>query len=306
MVKKKFEEFISALRNPDRNSLEKLQTLVSIFQRKVKTFKRIRIMLKQKTPRFTGWGMTSKHALPWDQKNSTDKTGLKFSEVESDLKKLLRDGEFVLTQFQTNSSYIEDPSKYLTHLSWRHYLVYWSAMLATRFTKTSSYNFVEAGTCDGLTIKFAISALENETDRDTNYKIYLYDSWDAMKLEHLTTKESGAEGHYSYLSIDQTKGNLKQFEEHCEFVKGYIPEVFSENPGPDSLSWLHIDLNSSMPTQKTLEQFVPKLLSGGVVLFDDYGHRGYSETKKVADEFFSEKDGILMPLPTGQAIFFKR
>ena len=306
MVKKKFEEFISALRNPDRNSLEKLQTLVSIFQRKVKTFKRIRIMLKPKTPRFTGWGMTSKHALPWDQKNSTDKTGLKFSEVESDLKKLLRDGEFVLTQFQTNSSYIEDPSKYLTHLSWRHYLVYWSAMLATRFTKTSSYNFVEAGTCDGLTIKFAISALENETDRDTNYKIYLYDSWDAMKLEHLTTKESGAEGHYSYLSIDQTKGNLKQFEEHCEFVKGYIPEVFSENPGPDNLSWLHIDLNSSMPTQKTLEQFVPKLLSGGVVLFDDYGHGGYSETKKVADEFFSEKDGILMPLPTGQAIFFKR
>ena len=306
MVKKKFEEFISALRNPDRNSLEKLQTLVSIFQRKVKTFKRIRIMLKPKTPRFTGWGMTSKHALPWDQKNSTDKTGLKFSEVESDLKKLLRDGEFVLTQFQTNSSYVEDPSKYLTHLSWRHYLVYWSATLATRFTKTSSYNFVEAGTCDGLTIKFAISALENETDRETNYKIYLYDSWDAMKLEHLTTKESGAEGHYSYLSIDQTKGNLKQFEEHCEFVKGYIPEVFSENPGPDNLSWLHIDLNSSMPTQKTLEQFVPKLLSGGVVLFDDYGHRGYSETKKVADEFFSEKDGILMPLPTGQAIFFKR
>ena len=262
-------------------------------------------MLKPKTPRFTGWGMTSKHALPWDIKNSTDAIGLKFSDVENNLKMLVRDGEFVLTQFRKKSAYIEDPSTYLSYLSWRHYLVYWSATLATRFTKTSSYNFVEAGTCDGLTIKFAISALENEIDKDTNYKIYLYDAWDAMKLEHLTTKESGAEGHYSYLSIDQTKGNLKQFEEHCEFVKGYIPEVFSENPGPDNLSWLHIDLNSSMPTQKTLEQFVPKLLSGGVVLFDDYGHKGYSETKKVADEFFSKKDGILMPLPTGQAIFFK-
>ena len=263
-------------------------------------------MLKPKTPRFTGWGMTSKHALPWDIKNSTDKTGLKFSEVESDLKKLIKDGEFVLTQFQKNSSHAEDPSITLNSLSWRHYLVYWSATIATRFSKTSSCNFVEAGTCDGLTIKFAISALENEIDRDTNYKIYLYDAWDAMKLEHLTTKESGAEGHYSYLSIDRTKANLKRFEEHCEFIKGYIPEVFSENPGPSDLSWLHIDLNSSMPTQKTLEQFVPKLLSGGVVLFDDYGHGGYSETKKVADEFFSEKDGILMPLPTGQAIFFKR
>ena len=301
-----FKQLIVATMNPDRNSLEKLQTLVSIFQRKVKTFKRIRIMLKPKTPRFTGWGMTSKHALPWDIKNSTDKTGLKFSEVESDLKKLIKDGEFVLTQFQKNSSHAEDPSITLNSLSWRHYLVYWSATIATRFSKTSSCNFVEAGTCDGLTIKFAISALENEIDRDTNYKIYLYDAWDAMKLEHLTTKESGAEGHYSYLSIDLTKANLKQFGEHCEFVKGYIPEVFSENPGPDNLSWLHIDLNSSMPTQKTLEQFVPKLLPGGVVLFDDYGHGGFSETKEIADKFFSNDDGLLMPLPTGQAIFFKR
>lgn len=306
MVKKKFNELISTLRNPNRKSLEKLQTLVSILQRKVKTVKRIRIMLKPKTPRFTGWGMTSKHALPWDIKNSTDAIGLKFYDVENNLKMLVRDGEFVLTQFQNDGSYVADPLTILNGLSWRHFIVYWSATLAARFNTSSCCNFVEAGTCDGLTIDFAISALENELDRDSNYKICLYDAWDAMKLEHLTTKESGAEGHYSYLSIDRTRANLRQFDEHCEFVKGYIPEVFSENPGPDNLSWLHIDLNSSMPTQKTLEQFVPKLLSGGVVLFDDYGHGGYSETKKVADEFFSKKDGILMPLPTGQAIFFKR
>ena len=102
MVKKKFKELISALKNPNRKSLEKLQTLVSILQGKVKTFKRIRIMLKPKTPRFTGWGMTSKHALPWDIKNSTDAIGLKFSDVENNLKMLVRDGEFVLTQFQNN------------------------------------------------------------------------------------------------------------------------------------------------------------------------------------------------------------
>ena len=306
MGKNKFKEPISALRNPNRKSLEKLQTLVSILQKKVKTFKRIRIMLKPKTPRFTGWGMTSKHALPWDIKNSTDAIGLKFSDVENNLKMLVRDGEFVLTQFQNNGYYKLDPSVALNTLSWRHYIVYWSATLAARFNTSSLYNFVEAGTCDGLTIKFAISALENEISLDANYKVFLYDAWDAMKLEHLTTKESGATGNYSYLSIEQTKTNLKEYREHCEFVKGYIPEVFSENPGPRDLSWLHIDLNSSTPTQKTLDQFVPKLTSGGVVLFDDYGHGGYSETKKVADEFFSKKDGILMPLPTGQAIFFKR
>jgi hypothetical protein len=164
---------------------------------------------------------------------------------------------------------------------------------------------VEAGVWEGMTVYFAASALKEETGVNRNYRLFLYDAWDSMKSEYLTTEELGAVGNYSYLSLDRTKANLKEFEEHCEFVKGYIPEIFSQNPGPSELSWLHIDLNSSMPTQKTLEQFVPKLLSGGVVIFDDYGWGGFDETKKVADEYFSKKDGILMPLPTGQAIFFK-
>ena len=261
-------------------------------------------MFKPKAPRFVGWGMTSKHALPWDIKNSTDRTGLQFLKVDLDFLHRINLGEIYLG-FGNNKEV--NFSNLLIEHRWRHYIVYWSATLATRNTKWSrSCNFVEAGVWYGMSATFAISALENEIDRDTNYKIYLYDAWDAMKLEHLTTKESGAEGHYSYLSIDRTKANLKQFGEHCEFVKGYIPEVFSENPGPRDLSWLHIDLNSSMPTQKTLEQFVPKLLPGGVVLFDDYGHGGFSETKEIADKFFSDDDGLLMPLPTGQAIFFKR
>ena len=91
----------------------------------------------------------------------------------------------------------------------------------------------------------------------------------------------------------------------CRFIKGHIPNVFVENPGPSELSWLHIDLNSSMPTLKTLEQFVPKLLPGGVVLFDDYAHGGFRETREVADEYCSKVNGLLFPLPTGQAIFFK-
>ena len=299
----KLSMFIFTLKNPNRSISEKLSTFRKLVSKKLKRLIHLRIMLKPRDPRFVGWGMTSKHALPWDIENSADLTGLQFLKVDLDFLNRINLGEIYLgfgDNKEINASY------FLNEHRWRHYLGYWSATLAARFNTTSSCNFVEAGVWYGMSATFAISALENEIERDKNYKIYLYDAWDAMKLEHLTTKESGAKGNYSYLSIDRTKANLKQFEEHCEFVKGYIPEVFSENPGPDNLSWLHIDLNSSMPTQKTLEQFVPKLLSGGVVLFDDYGHGGYSETKKVADEFFSKKDGILMPLPTGQAIFFKR
>lgn len=109
----------------------------------------------------------------------------------------------------------------------------------------------------------------------------------------------------SCLSLEQTKSNLKDFESRCNFIQGHIPDVFVEHSGPSELSWLHIDLNSSIPTLKTLEQFVPKLLPGGVVLFDDYAHRGFRETKEVADKYCSQLSGLLLPLPTGQAVFFK-
>jgi len=177
-----FNKLIVAAMNPNRKLHEKLKTFRTVVRKKVKILKRIRIMLKPKTPRFAGWGMTSKHALPWYIKNSTDAFGLKFSDVLNNFKMLVRDGEFVLTQFQNDGSYVSDPLITLNGLSWRHYLNYWSATLAARFNPSSSCNFVEAGTCDGLTIKFAISALENEIDENTNYKIYLYDAWDAMKF----------------------------------------------------------------------------------------------------------------------------
>jgi len=40
-------------------------------------------------------------------------------------------------------------------------------------------------------------------------------------------------------------------------------------------------------------------------LFDDYGQEEYKETKKVIDRFFSDKSGLILKLPTSQAIYFR-
>lgn len=295
-----------ALINQSRTWREKFSTLKKIVRQTIKKGKRLRIMLIPKPPRFAGWGMTSKHFLPWDVKNSFDPTGLDFAEVDTGLLQDIEMGNFDLTQMKKNGTYVLEPSEILKTLRWRHYLVYWSAKFAIKITKSSEINFVEAGVCDGLTINYALSALNKEISAKLKYTAYLYDAWSGMQAKYLTAIESGAVGSYSYLSIKQTQQNLKRFGDNCKFIKGFIPEIFQENPGPNDISWLHIDLNSSMPTKKTLEHFVPKLLSGGIVLLDDYGHGGYSETREVADKYFYDHDGLLMPLPTGQAIFFKR
>ena len=89
------------------------------------------------------------------------------------------------------------------------------------------------------------------------------------------------------------------------FHQGYIPESLNKKPdAPDSIFYLHIDLNSAKPTESALDFFYPRLVPGGVILFDDYGWDAYEDTKNAIENFFTNKPGILMKLPTGQAIYF--
>ena len=162
-------------------------------------------------------------------------------------------------------------------------------------------NFVECGVCDGMTIYFALNALKNKS----KFKIFLYDSWKEMKKKYLTKNELRHLGDYNYLSLNNTKNNLKKFNKSLIYNVGYIPEVFKTHRYPKNLSWLHIDLNAYKPTIDVLNFFYKKLLIGGVILLDDYNHLSYEPTKMNVDKFFKNKKGQFISFPTGQAMFIK-
>ena len=67
---------------------------------------------------------------------------------------------------------------------------------------------------------------------------------------------------------------------------------------------MHIDLNSNEATNDSLIFFYDKIEINGLILFDDYG--GFEDTRKIVDNFFSDKDGHFINFPTGQAIFYKK
>ena len=159
------------------------------------------------------------------------------------------------------------------------------------------------GTCDGLSIFYAVNALSNE---NIDFTAYIFDSWAGMKKEHLLFEnELRHLNDYSYLNLENTKNNLKEYSKNLIYNVGYIPEIFQSCDIPNNISWLHIDLNSSMPTLKSLEFFYDKLASNGIILLDDYGHGTYESTRTVSDKFFEDKNGQFINLPTGQGIFFK-
>ena len=65
---------------------------------------------------------------------------------------------------------------------------------------------------------------------------------------------------YDELSIDITKNNLREFDADIVYHKGYIPDSLESEPkSPNSISYLHIDLNAVNPTMDVLSFFLPNI-----------------------------------------------
>jgi hypothetical protein len=68
------------------------------------------------------------------------------------------------------------------------------------------------------------------------------------------------------------------------FVRGRVEETLSA-PVPDTIALLRLDTDWYESTKHELEQLYPRLVQGGVLIIDDYGH--WQGSKKATDEYFA-------------------
>jgi O-methyltransferase len=241
--------------------------------------------------KFSGWGMTSIHEPPW----LNDDEGKKFLEIHN----------YVKNNFAFNKKIQGTTKDVMDDLLWRHWIVSYAVKHATKFAKTENYNLVECGVEWGYTAFFALKTLTNNDKKINSFSMHLYDAWQDMREEELLESEYWHVNLYKNLDIESTKKNLIEFKENLIFHQGYIPDSLTKKPvPPNTIFYLHIDLNSAKPTEHALEFFYPRLVVGGVILFDDYGWDAYQDTKNTIEDFFKDKPGLLMKIPTGQAIYF--
>ena len=255
-----------------------------------------RIVGRWPPPSFSGWGMTTDTLPPWFA-DGGDPVTRDFIAANTEIVQRVCDGRFFLSQFTD----VADQRRLLGELMWRHFIVFWSARYAAQNANTDVTTLVECGVCDGLTAHFAMKAVAGRVA----FATVLYDAWEEMKGDYLLETEHAAAGNYAYLALESTRRNLREFSDRTTFVKGYIPESFATAPLPTSVAWLHIDLNAALPTKAALDTLYDRMPAGGTILFDDYGWRAYQDTKAVIDAFAAASSGLLLPVPTGQALFFK-
>jgi hypothetical protein len=78
-------------------------------------------------------------------------------------------------------------------------------------------------------------------------------------------------------------------------IEESVPRFIEQNPGL-RISLLHVDCDLYRPTRTALEALWPRVVTGGVVVFDDYGVRPWEGESAAADEYFMEKNIVLRRL----------
>ena len=246
---------------------------------------------------FVGWKLATGTRSLWSDGGSN---ALETAFVNCDIKLVehIASREVIPTQFRQASVSIE-----VAQLRWRHFIVYWPATVASKIPDGNARNFVEMGICDGLTAWYASRARQNF---ECGRKFFLYDAREGMRNDLLTESEGESASSYSYLDNENTRKNLNLCgSEQFVFVKGYIQESFVQSGNIKQIAWIHLDLNSSMPTIASLDFFWDYLLPEGVVLLNDFALPGYENTKMEVEKWCQARDLDILQLPTGQALIIK-
>lgn len=181
------------------------------------------------------------------------------------------------------------------NFQWRAYIACWAASYAA----TLPGEFVECGVNTGMLTRMVINYINFAT---LNKKFYLLDTFEGLSEKYSTAREMEASRQMKYHDIfEEVTQTFKKFP-NVKLVRGAVPETLKKLP-EIKVAYLSIDMNCVYPEVSALEFFWDKMVSGGVILLDDYGFDAAQH--KAQNEFARSKNVLILPVATGQGIIIK-
>ncbi len=172
---------------------------------------------------------------------------------------------------------------------WRIHVLAW----AVDHCKNLSGDMIEFGCYDAKVAEFLIEY----SDLDKSKKeFYLYDIFDNPPTEK-------GPMHSPELYDDVVK-RLSKYS-FVKVIKGLLPDSFNYKK-VESLSFVHMDLNSAETEMSLLKLFFEKIVPGGILILDDFGQKAYKEQHIQETNFLKEIGYSVVELPTGQGMVIKR
>lgn len=178
---------------------------------------------------------------------------------------------------------------------WRIHVLAWFAEQARHVEG----DFVECGTDHGGT---ATAVLELTGFASSGKTFWLLDTFRGLERSQLTEDERAVErGYLDYGDCWERVQATFAGREDVRLVRGVVPATLAEVTA-ERVAFLHLDMNATVPEIAALEHFWPMMLTGGVVVMDDYGWPRHKEQKAGFDRFAGEHGVSILQLPTGQGV----
>lgn len=105
------------------------------------------------------------------------------------------------------------------------------------------------------------------------------------------------------VGYERVQENLSDLPK-VRLVQGWIPDSLAPYQNC-SFRMVHIDLDLHQATIDSLHWFYPRMVRGGVFLFDDYGLQSCPGARSAVLEFFRDKPDAVIELVSGQAVVIK-
>lgn len=184
-------------------------------------------------------------------------------------------------------------------LHWRAYIVCWAAERGASLAG----DFVECGVNRG---GYALAVIKYTNFETLNKKFYLLDTYEGLVERLITPEEKAAgvrAGEYEPC-YDAVVRTFSPYDKQVRIIKGIVPDTLPQVDA-EQIAFLSIDMNTRDPEIAAAECFWDRLVSGAVIVLDDYGWRKHIEQKKAFDDFARKRGTAVLALPTGQGLIFK-
>jgi O-methyltransferase len=172
-------------------------------------------------------------------------------------------------------------------------------------------DIVECGVWKGGSMMLIAKRLLRQGLNDKN--LFLFDTFEGMSApgsedvsninletaKELLDKSDKLEGNnvWCYSSLDEVKVNLQKTgypPGHIFYIKGKVEDTLPHDP-IQKICLLRLDTDWYESTRHELESLYSRLVIGGMLIIDDYGH--WSGSRKAVDEFVAQR---------GLKLFFNR
>lgn len=156
-------------------------------------------------------------------------------------------------------------------------------------------DIVECGVFKGTGHIFWLKML-SLFDNNSSKKVIGFDTFSSfpkstLKFEKKAAKLFVKEANFKKGNIlKDLKDKIKKIklENRSELIKGDIvktSKIYSKKNRGFRISLLHLDLDTYSGTKSALKNFFPLVSKDGIVIFDEYGERGWGESEAI-DEYF--------------------